>query len=148
MCLHCIYKTFLRGLTLLRHFLQIVDRFAKDDRIVYVIEGKIELKAYGQMVAVREAGQVGRPFQDICVCVCSVWVPCVALPPGGGSSVGPSPLCGSPVWVPCAGPLCGSPVWVSSVWVPCVCSLCGSLVVLRHVAFTRVMSPARSHAPA
>jgi len=66
-----------------------------------------------------------------CVCVCSVWVPCVALPSGGGSSVGPSPLCGSPVWVPCAGPLCGSPVWVPSVWVPCVGPLCGPLVVLR-----------------
>ena len=31
------------------------------------------------------------------VCVCSVWVPCVALPSGGGSSAGSSPLCGSPV---------------------------------------------------
>jgi len=60
-----------------------------------------------------------------------VWVPCVALPSGGGSSVGPSPLCGSPVWVPCAGPLCGSPVWVHSMWVPCVGPLCGSLVALR-----------------
>jgi len=66
----------------------------------------------------------------VSVCV-SVWVPCVALPNGGGSSVGPSPLCGSPVWVPCAGPLCGSPVWVPSVWVPCVGPLCGPLVVLR-----------------
>jgi len=77
----------------------------------------------------------------VSVCV-SVWVPCVASPPGGGSSVGPSPLCGSPVWVPCAGPLCGSPVWVPSVWVPCVGPLCGSLVALRHVASTRVMPPA------
>jgi len=75
-----------------------------------------------------------------CVCVCSVWVPCVALPSGGGSSVGPSPLCGSPVRVPCAGPLCGSPVWVPSVWVPRRAAF--------HVASTRVMSPARSHAPA
>ena len=33
----------------------------------------------------------------VCVCVCSVWVPWVALPSGGGSSVGSSPLCGSPV---------------------------------------------------
>jgi len=82
-------------------------------------------------------------------------------------------LCGSPVWpsspvkgplwgpplcvgleVPCVGPLCGSPVWVPSVWVPCVGPLCGSPVwvprpvALRHVASTRVMSPARSHAPA
>jgi len=63
--------------------------------------------------------------------VCSVWVPCVALPSGGGSSVGPSPMRGSPVWVPCVGPLCGSPVWVPSVWVPCVGPLCGSLVALR-----------------
>ena len=30
------------------------------------------------------------------VCMCSVWVPCVALPSGGGSSAGSSPLCGSP----------------------------------------------------
>jgi len=92
-----------------------------------------------------------------CVCVCSVRVPCVALPSGGGSSVGPSLLCGSPVWPPppvvgplwgpplCVGPLCGSPVWVlcvgplcvgplcvplcgSPVWVPCVGPLCGSSV--------------------
>jgi len=55
------------------------------------------------------------------VCVCPVWVPCVALPSGGGSSVGPSPLCWSPVWVPCAGPLCGSPVGPL-----CVSPLCGS----------------------
>ena len=74
------------------------------------------------------------------VCVCSVWVPCVALPCGGGSSVGPSPLCGSPVWVPCAGLLCGSHVWVPSVWVPRRAAF--------HVASTRVMSPAHSHAPA
>jgi len=71
------------------------------------------------------------------VCVSSVWVPCVAIPSGGGSSVGPplcvGPLCGSPVWVPCAGPLCGSPVWVPSVWVPCVGPLCGSLVALRSM---------------
>jgi len=58
------------------------------------------------------------------VCVCSVWVPCVALPSGGGSSVGPSSLCGSPVWVP-------RPV-----------------VSAFHVASTRVMSNARAHAPA
>jgi len=48
--------------------------------------------------------------------VCSVWVPCVALPSGGGSSVGPSPLCGSPVWVPCVGPLCGSLVALRFMW--------------------------------
>ena len=54
------------------------------------------------------------------VCVCSVWVPCVALPSGGGSSMGPSFLC----W---------SPVWVSSVWVPCVDPLWGSLVALRFM---------------
>jgi len=51
--------------------------------------------------------------------VCSVWVPCVALPSGGGSSVGPSPLCGSPVGVPCVVPLCGSPLCGSPEWVPC-----------------------------
>ena len=54
------------------------------------------------------------------VCVCPVWAPCVALPSGGGSSVGPSPLCGSPGWVPCVGPLCGSSLCGSPVWVPCV----------------------------
>jgi len=37
--------------------------------------------------------------------------------------VGPSPLCGSPVWV---GPLCGSPVWVPCVSPLCVGPLCGS----------------------
>jgi len=36
-------------------------------------------------------------YIDIYVCVCSVWAPCVALPSGGGSSAGSSPLCGSPV---------------------------------------------------
>jgi len=66
-------------------------------------------------------------------CVCSVWVPCVALPSGGWSSVGPSPLCGSPMWVPCAGPLCGSPVWVPCVGPLCVGPLCGSLVALRFM---------------
>ena len=83
------------------------------------------------------------------VCVCPVWVPCVALPSGGGSSVGPSPLCGSPGWVPWVGPLCGSPVWVPSVWVPCVGPLCGSLAPSRsNVASTRVMHLARAPAPA
>jgi len=67
----------------------------------------------------------GQSITVVLVCVCSVWVPCVALPSGGENSVGPSPLCGSPVWVTCAGPLCGSPVWVPSVWVPCVGPLCG-----------------------
>jgi len=57
---------------------------------------------------------------ELYVCVCSVWVPCVALPSGGGSSVGPSPLCGSSVWVPCAGPLCVGPL--------CGSPLCGSPV--------------------
>ena len=47
------------------------------------------------------------------VCVCSVWVPCVNLPSGGGSSAGSSPLCGSPVgWVP---PPDVSPIPVASV---------------------------------
>jgi len=80
--------------------------------------------------------------------VCPVWVPCVAFPSGGGSSVGPSPLCGSPVWVPCVGllgPLCVDPLCGSPVWVPCVGP---SAHALRHVASTHVMSPARSHAPA
>jgi len=42
----------------------------------------------------------------VCVCVCSVWVPCVALP-AGGSSAGSSPLCGSPVGgvLPCRVPV-------------------------------------------
>jgi len=86
---------------------------------------------------------------DQIVCVCSVWVPCVTLPSGGGASVGPSPLCGSPVWVPCAGPLCGSPVWGplcgSPVWVSCVgpsspCVPCG--IYSRDVSrsFTRSRS--------
>jgi len=61
------------------------------------------------------------------VCVCPVWVPCVALSPGGGSTVGPSPLCGSPVWVPCMGPLCRSSLCGSPVWVPCVGPMRGSL---------------------
>jgi len=38
-----------------------------------------------------------RRGEVIYVSVCSVWVPCVALPSGGGSSVGSFPLCGSPV---------------------------------------------------
>jgi len=66
------------------------------------------------------------------VCVCPVWVPCV-----GPLCVGP--LCGSPVWIPCVGPLCVGPLCGSPVWVP-------RPVALRHVASTRVMSPARSHA--
>jgi len=76
-----------------------------------------------------------------------------------GSPVWPSPPVMGPLWGPplCVGPLFGSPVWVPvwvpSVWVPCVGPLCGSPVwvprpvALRH-ASTRVMSPARSHAPA
>jgi len=41
------------------------------------------------------------------VCVCYVWVPCVALPSGGGSSAGSSPLCGSAVdgALPCRVPV-------------------------------------------
>jgi len=82
------------------------------------------------------------------VCVCSVWVPCVALPSGGGSSVGPSPLYGSPVSpvrVPCVGPLCVGPLCGSPVWVPCVgpssrCVPCG--IYSRDVSrsFTRSRS--------
>ena len=72
------------------------------------------------MLVQRRAGQ-----QEVdWVCVCSVWVPCVALPSGGGSSMGPSlcvgPLFGSPVRVLCVGLLCGSPLCGSPVWVPCV----------------------------
>ena len=37
-------------------------------------------------------------FLAFSVCVCSVWVLCVALSSGGGSSAGSSPLCG-PLWV-------------------------------------------------
>jgi len=56
----------------------------------------------------------------------------------------------------CVGPLCGPPFrwWVLcgallSVWVPCVGPLRGSSRrAAFHVASTRVMSPARSHAPA
>jgi len=74
------------------------------------------------------------------VCVCSVWVPCVALPSGGGSSVGPSPLCGFPLWVPCVGPLCGSPVWVPCVGTSARCVPCG--IYSRDVSrsFTRSRS--------
>ena len=72
--------------------------------------------------------------------MCSVWVPCVAIPSSGGSSVGPSPLCGSPVWVPCAGPLCGSPVWVPCVDPSSHCVPCG--IYSRDVSrsFTRSRS--------
>jgi len=68
----------------------------------------------------------------LCRALPSVWVPCVG------------PLRGSPVWVPCVGPLCVGPLCGSPVWVPCVSP--SSRCV--HVASTRVMSPARSHAPA
>jgi len=88
----------------------------------------------------------------ICIYILSVCVLCGSpvwpSPPVVGPLWGPplcvGPLCGSPVRVPCAGPLCGSPVWVPSVWVPCV----GPSSRCVHVASTRVMSPARSHAPA
>jgi len=64
----------------------------------------------------------------LCGALPSLWVPCVG------------PLCGSPVWVPCVGPLCVGPLCGSPVWVPRRAAF--------HVASTRVMSPARSHAPA
>jgi len=84
-------------------------------------------------------------------CVLCLWVPCVG------------PLCGPPlrwwvlcgallsVWVPCVGPLCGSPVGVPCGGPLCVGPLCGSPAWVSrraafHVASTRVMSPARSHA--
>jgi len=63
-----------------------------------------------------------------CGALPSVWVPCVG------------PLCGSPLWIPCVGPLCVGPLCGSPVWVPRRAAF--------HVASTRVMSPARSHAPA
>jgi len=50
---------------------------------------------------------VSRNIYILYVCVCSVWVPCVALPFGGGSFAGTSPLCGSPVGgvLPCRVPV-------------------------------------------
>jgi len=67
------------------------------------------------------------------------WVPCGALPSVWVSCL--DPLFGSPVWVPCVGPLYVGPLCGSPVWVP-------RSVALRHVEYTRMMSPARSHAPA
>jgi len=82
-----------------------------------------------------------RHLVSVCVlCGSPVW----PSPPVVGPLCPPPPLCGSPVWVPCAGPLCGSPVQVPSLWVPCV----GPSSRCVHVASTRVMSPAHSHAPA
>jgi len=87
---------------------------------------------------------------EYCLCVSCVgplcgpplrwWVLCGALPSVWVPCVGPLSLCGSPVWVPCVGPLCVGPLWGSPVWVPRRAAF--------HVASTRVMSPARSHAPA
>jgi len=87
---------------------------------------------------------------SVCVlCGSPVWPSPPVVGPLWGPPLCVGPLCGSPVRaVPCVGPLCGSPVWVPSVWVPYVGPLCGSLVALRHVASTRVMPPARLHAPA
>ena len=94
---------------------------------------------------------------SVCVlCGFPVWPSPPVVDPLWGPPLCVGPLCGSPVRFPCVGPLCGSPVRFpcvgplcgSPVWVPCVGPLCGSLVVLRLVASTRVMSPARSHAPA
>jgi len=74
----------------------------------------------------------------------SVWVLC-------GSPVWPSPPVVGPLWGPplcvgplCGSPLCGSPLCGSPVWFLCV----GPSSRCVHVASTRVMSPARSHAPA
>jgi len=45
----------------------------------------------------KHLAQEGRTlYAALSVCVCSVWVPCVALSSGGGSSAGSSPLC---LWV-------------------------------------------------
>jgi len=86
-------------------------------------------------------------YLSVCVlCVSPVWPSPPVVGPLWGPSLCVGPLFGSPVWVPCVGPLCvgplgGSPVCGSPVWVP-------RPVALRRVASTRVMSPARSHAPA
>ena len=68
------------------------------------------------------------------------WVLCGAW----GPPLCVGPLCASPVRVPCVGPLCGSPLCGSlcgsPVWVPRRSAF--------YVASTRMMSPARSHAPA
>jgi len=75
----------------------------------YIPVSHVGARVQGFAPAATDSERVaGRDSAQVCmliVCVCSVWVPCVALPSGGGSSVGPSPLCGSPMWVPCVGPL-------------------------------------------
>ena len=97
---------------------------------------------------------------SVCVlCGSPVWPSPPVVGPLWGPPLCVGPLFGSPVWVPCVGPLCGSPVWVPCVGPLCVGPLCVGLLcgspvwvprpdALRHVASTRVMSPARSHAPA
>ena len=47
--------------------------------------------------AKHDSGPVRPTKSVVFVCVASVWVPCVALSSGGGSSAGSSPLCGSPM---------------------------------------------------
>jgi len=72
------------------------------------------------------------PEQVAVVCVCSVWVPCVALPSGGRSSAGSSPLCGSPVGgvLPCRVPgsrgICSS----SCLSLALTLSLCSHVQVI------------------
>jgi len=87
---------------------------------------------------------IGLPLSVCVLCGPPVW----PFPPVVGPLWGPplcvGPLCWSPVRVPCVGPLCGSPLYGSPVWVPCV----GPSSRCVHVASTRVMSPARTHAPA
>ena len=84
---------------------------------------------------------------SVCVlCGSPVWPSPPVVGPLWGPTLCVGPLFGSPVWVPCVGPLCVGPLHVgplreSPVWVP-------RPNMLRHVASTRVMSPARSHAPA
>jgi len=94
-----------------------------------------------------------RPRTYVHMYIVSVWVLCGSpvwpSPPVVGPLWGPplcvGPLFGSPVWVPFVGPLCVGPLCGSPVWIPCMGP---SALALRHVASTRVMSPARSHAPA
>ena len=78
------------------------------------------------------------------LCGSPVWPSPPVVGPLWGPPLCVGPLCGSPVRVPCVGPLCRSPLCGTPVWVPCV----GPSSRCVHVASIRVMSPARSHAPA
>jgi len=86
------------------------------------------------------------PNMSVCVlCGSPVWPSPPVVGPLWGPPLCVGPLFGSPVWVPCVGPLCVGPLCGSPVWVPCVGP---SALAMRHVASTRVISPARSHASA